>query len=145
MSNVNKGLILATIASLGLWGCAKGPANISGASERIKALEFKIGKLEDDFRAAASARDSVRKKLADVETQLQQQSDQLRSVVKERDELRRQVVARTTERDSIQVQYEQFRKGLRDLLGQAEAALGNGSSQPVTAATAAPAKAQSVE
>jgi septal ring factor EnvC (AmiA/AmiB activator) len=137
MNRVNKGLVLAVVASLGMWGCAKGPANGTSTAERIKQLEYKNGKLEEDVRAAAAARDALRQKVTGIEEQLQKEVDQLRSVVKVRDDLRTQLATRTGERDALQVQYDQFRKGLRDLLGQAEAALNTPGSAPATAAAVA--------
>ena len=136
MTGFNKGLIIAIVASVGLWGCARGPASGSAAAERIRALEFKVSKLEEDFRAAAAARDTLRSRLAIAEeerTRLENEVVQLKLVVRERDELRKQVATRTAERDMLQVQYEQFRKGLRELLGQAETASA-GVGMPVTAA-----------
>jgi uncharacterized coiled-coil DUF342 family protein len=128
MSGVNKALVVAIVATLGLWGCARGPVNGPGAAERIKSLEYKVAKLEDDFRAAAAARDQVRKKL-------DQEVARLQITVKERDDLRKQLTVRTTERDTVQTQYDQFRKGLRDLLGQMDAAAA-GTSQSITATAA---------
>ena len=53
--------------------------------EKLKAeYGAKIAKLEDDFRAAVTVRDQLRKKLAAADQQL----EQLQGVVKERDELR---------------------------------------------------------
>ena len=42
------------VAFLGLWGCARGPANGSISLERIKTLEAKIAKLEDDLLEMAN-------------------------------------------------------------------------------------------
>jgi septal ring factor EnvC (AmiA/AmiB activator) len=140
MSSAYKALIVAFVGTLGLWGCAKSPAN-NGSAERIKALEAKLLKLEDDFRAVASARDQLRQKLTNVDDQrahLQAQVTELTQVVKERDELRKQFIARTGERDALQVQFDQFRKGLRDLLGQAESATSPAFHQPVTSAASLP-------
>jgi septal ring factor EnvC (AmiA/AmiB activator) len=127
MSQANKALSLFVVALLGLWGCAQGPANGPVSAERIRALENKIAKLEDDFKAAAMIRDQLKKKLTAVEeerNQLGQQVEQLQVVVKERDELRQQLAVRTTERDTVQGQFQQFRKGIKTLLGQAELATG---------------------
>jgi chromosome segregation ATPase len=125
MTRANKALVVMVTAVLGLWGCAQGPANSASASpERIKALEGKCGKLEDDYRAVASARDQLRKKLAAAEedrARTQQELNKRQGVIKERDELRQQLTARTTERDTVQGQFEHFRKGIKTLLGQAEA------------------------
>jgi chromosome segregation ATPase len=125
MSGFHKGLIIAVVASMGLWGCARGPASGAAAAERIKALEYKVGKLEEDFRSAVAARETLRSRLAVAETdrtRLENEVAELQLVVRERDELRKQVATRTAERDTLQAQFEQFRKGLRELLGQAETA-----------------------
>jgi uncharacterized coiled-coil DUF342 family protein len=126
MTGGNKALVIALIGTIGLWGCARGPASSAGA-ERIKALEYKVAKLEDDFRAAAAARDLLRQRF-------ENQAAQLQAVSKEREDLRKQVVQRTAEREGLQTQYDQFRKSIRDLLGQAEAAASIGAPLPATAA-----------
>src|SRR5262249_49330974 len=129
MSRANRLLAVLVVSSLGLWGCAQGPANNAASqTERIRALETKNAKLEDDFRAALTVRDQLRKKLGQADQQL----EQLQNTVRERDELRQQLTARTGERDNLQNQFEQLRKGIRGLLGQAEAA------QTGPALTAAP-------
>ncbi len=137
MSRGNKALIVLVVASLGVWGCAQGPANGSASAERIRALETKLTKLEDDFRATVAVREQLRKKLATAEqqcSQCRQQIEQLRIAAKERDELRQQLSARTSERDAVQNQFDQLRKGIRTLLGQAEAASGT-ITPSVTSAT----------
>jgi uncharacterized coiled-coil DUF342 family protein len=133
MSPGSKVLMVLVVASLGVWGCAQGPANNANA-ERIRALETKIAKLEDDFRTAVTARDQLRKRLTTIEeerNQLNQKVEKLQIVVKERDNLRQQLTMRTTERDSAQNQFEQLRKGIKSLLGQSEATAGT-TVQPVT-------------
>jgi chromosome segregation ATPase len=138
MSPGSKVLIVLVVASLGVWGCAQGPTNGSASAERVRALETKISKLEDDFRAAVTARDQLRKRVASLEderTGLNQQIEQLQLAVKDRDELRKQLTVRTTERDSVQTQFEQLRKGIKSLLGQVEAA-STSTTQPVTSAVA---------
>src|SRR5438128_10755680 len=115
MGRANKALIVLVIALIGTWGCAQGPANGPASAERIRALETKIAKLEDDFRTSVSVREQLRKKLTGAEadrTTLSQQIEQLQAVVKERDELRQQLANRTTERDSLQTQFDGFRKGI---------------------------------
>jgi predicted RNase H-like nuclease (RuvC/YqgF family) len=105
-------------------------------AERLRALEVKNAKLEDDFRAVAAARDQLRRKLSaaeDQQQQLQKQTEELQAVTRERDELRQQLVARTAERDALTGQFDQVRKGLKDLLGQAEASIPR-PSEPVTSA-----------
>lgn len=131
MTRANKALVVMVIGVLGLWGCAQGPGNSSSTSlERIKALEGKCTKLEDDYRAVASARDQLRKRLATAEEErarVQQELNVRQGVMKERDELKVQLSA-------SQGQFEQFRKSIKTLLGQAESAPMPTAAQP-TAAT----------
>jgi len=136
MSPGSKVLVVLVVASLGVWGCAQGPANGSASAERIRALEAKIGKLEDDFRAAITVRDQLKKRVTGLEeerTSLGQQIEALQLVVKDRDDLQKQLTVRTTERDGAQNQLENLRKGIKTLLGQVEAASGS-TPQPVTSA-----------
>jgi chromosome segregation ATPase len=130
MTRANKALVAMVIGVLGLWGCAQGPAGSSSASlERIKALESKCTKLEDDYRAVASARDQLRKKLSSAEEErarVQQELNVREGVLKERDDLKTQLAA-------SQGQFEQIRKNLKSLLGQVETAATPGSVQPAAA------------
>jgi len=139
MTRANKALVVMVIGVLGLWGCAQGPGSGSSASlDRIKALESKCTKLEDDYRAVASARDQLRKRLATAEEErarVQQELNVRQGVVKERDELKQQLAATVG-------QFDQFRKSLKSLLGQAESAAAAAAS-PATAATEAPASNKS--
>ena len=95
-------LLLLLAGSLGIWGCAQGAGN--GANgERIRALESKTARLEEDFKASVAARDQLRKKVASLDEeriQLSQQVEQLQLVVKERDSLKQQLAVRTSERDT---------------------------------------------
>ncbi len=139
MNPGKKVFVLFLIGLLGAWGCAQGPGNTRASAERIRILEGKISKLEEDFKASLTVREQLRKKLATVEEdriQLSQQVEQLQSIVRERDVLKHQVTVRTVERDNVQRQYEQLRKGIKSLLGQVEAANTNATSQPITAAAA---------
>jgi uncharacterized coiled-coil DUF342 family protein len=144
MSRAGKALTVVVVAALGIWGCAQG-AN-GDSAERIRQLENECKVAKEDYRAVAGARDRLRQQVADLEAeraQLQKEAEahqaltkEHQALSKERDELIQQVGARTTERDVVQGQLEQVRKGLRNLLGQTEAAVG---STPVpTAAAAAP-------
>ncbi len=130
MTRAHKALAILVVSTLGLWGCAKGPTNGSPL-ERIKALEFKMNKLEEDLGIAEAARDQLRQKLASMEERLTQ-------IQKQRDDLQQQLAARTVERDTVQTQYDQFRQGIRELLGQAEANAARTSKEPVTAASTGP-------
>jgi septal ring factor EnvC (AmiA/AmiB activator) len=133
MNQAGKAMVVFAIAAMGLWGCAQGPAGGGASAERLRALEAKVTKLEDDFRGAVAARDQLRKKLTTTEeekSQLAKQVDQLVLVAKERDELKVQLSARTNERDTLQNQYNDFRKGIKTLLGQTESP--SSSSMPIT-------------
>ena len=119
-------LLVALFGALGMW---RGPATQSIANgDRVKALETKTAKLEEELKSALAFKEQLRTQLAeaaDSQVRLQQEVEQLQSVVKDRDELKRDLRARTTERDHLQVQYESFRKNIKDLLGQAETSLHN--------------------
>src|SRR5262245_10107625 len=124
MSRAKRAFAVLVVASLGLWGCAQGTGNGVVSVERMRALETKNAKLEDDFRAALTVRDQLKKKLVALEEQrehLDKQVEQLQVAAKDRDDLRQQLTARTGERDNAQTQFEQFRKNIRNLLGQVEA------------------------
>jgi hypothetical protein len=129
------------VAALGVWGCAKGPAShYASQAERIRALEGKCTKLEEDYRAVASARDQARRKAAALEedaARLQKELALHQAVVKERDGLKKAVDARTNERDVLQLRCERLKKGLQNLLGQDDA-MGSPPGAPVTVGTAGP-------
>ena len=134
MNRAHGALSVLVVACLGLWGCAQGAANGRASAERLRALETKIAKLEGDFRAVVSEREQLRKRLTAAEqerTELGQQVERLQLAARERDELRQQLTVRTSERDSVQSQFDQFRNGIKSLLGQAEARI-RSSTPPVT-------------
>jgi septal ring factor EnvC (AmiA/AmiB activator) len=135
MNRVSKVLVVLVVAALGVWGCAQGPAQQNaGNPERLKGLEREVAKLQDDYHSVSAARDQVRKKLADVEEQrlrLQSELDQLQTATaKEREELKAQITARLSERDAALGQFDQFRRSVRTLLIQADAAAASLSSTP---------------
>jgi outer membrane murein-binding lipoprotein Lpp len=102
---------------LGLWGCTQN-AGTNLNNSRIRELEAKTARLEDDCKAAATARDQARKKVHNLEEQRVQlllQIEQLELVAKERDELRRTLAQRTSERDSLQGHLTQFGRDLQSL------------------------------
>lgn len=120
-------LVVLTIGVLGVWGCARGPVSIPGApTERVRALEGKCNKLENDYRAVATARDQVRKRVTDLEeerAQLQKQLQAMHGISQERDQLQKQVQARVSERDALQQRCDRLKKGLQSLIGQDDAML----------------------
>lgn len=133
MTRGHKVLWFVLVTGLGAYGCAKGPPGAPG--ERSASLEAKSQRLEEDYRAAAAARDSFRQKLLAAEekqTNLQRQLDYTRTTAAaERDALKAELTTRTAERDTMQTQYETFRKSIRELLGQAEAAANPSANPPV--------------
>jgi hypothetical protein len=137
MNRASKALIVVVVAALGIWGCAQGPANSHAVqAERLRSLEGKCVKLEEDYRAVAGARDQFRKRVAALEEErgkLQQELAVQKVVEQERDELRRQVTTRTGERDALQTRCDRLKKGLQSLLGQDDAAA-PASTPPVTSA-----------
>ena len=96
-----------------------------------------------DYRVATSTTESLRKKLAQADTQraeLAKQVEALQEVVVERDELKRQVASRTGERDALHTQLVGFSKDLQTLAGRIDAAAcGRGDGTGTRRAAAASA------
>jgi hypothetical protein len=137
MSRSKSVLLLLVAGSFGIWGCAQGAGNSANA-ERIRALETKLARLEEDFKASLAVREQLRKKLSAVEeekSQLVQQVEQLQAVVRERDGLKQQLALRTGERDAIQGQFNNLCKGIKALINQAETGSA-GATQPITSIVA---------
>jgi TolA-binding protein len=126
MTRGDKMLSVLLVTILGIWGCARGPVGPAAQADRIRSLESKCSKLEDDYRSVANARDQARKQLAALETErtrLQKEVADKQDVVKERDTLREQINKSTSERDNLQQRCDRLKKGLQNLLGQDDAAL----------------------
>jgi len=132
---MNRVFAVALITLAGVWGCGQGPTSRAALVERIKTLEEKNARLEDDIRTMTAARDQVRTQLAKAEEHIQK----LQVVVKERDDLRVQVKMRVNEREQVLGQYEQFRKNVKELVGQADATvLRFPDGEPVSVSIVAP-------
>jgi chromosome segregation ATPase len=118
------------VTLFGLWGCSRAPSADSGnaaTAEKLKAMETKLARLEDDFRAAASARDQLSKRLIAAEearTAMQAQVERMTREAKAKDE---QLTARTAERDQVTNQYKVFREGLREWLARGDEGKMDGS------------------
>ena len=122
MSRSRHAVGVLIVSVFGLWGCSRAPSadGSTGTAEKLKAVETKLARLEDDFRAAASARDQLGKKLVaaeDARTALVSQVDRLGKDLKAKDD---QVAARTAERDQAAGQFKALKDELRDLLTKAE-------------------------
>ena len=142
MTRSHKVLGFLFVSMLGLYGCARGPA---GGNERA-ALEAKVQRLEEDFRAAAAARDTFRTRLLAAEEKVTQTQKSLDSATatasqerRERDTARAELKARTLERDTLQTQYDGFRKNIKELLGTAESALAAPAAPAPTVVIGVPA------
>ncbi|MFO0842516.1 MAG: hypothetical protein U0797_08990 [Gemmataceae bacterium] len=158
LSGVAKIAVVVLVVCLGLWGCARKPATPTGAAERIRVLETRCQKLEQDYRAVAQSRDKARKELAAVEEEngrlaqeFARERDRLRDQLKaaqndlagvnkvlaqraaERDELKQQLNQRTAERDQLLGRVERFRKGFQNLLTQDDTPAGATTATPVSA------------
>jgi chromosome segregation ATPase len=141
-------LLLSTM-SLGLWGC--GQQNGAFAA-KVRELEARHAKLEDDYRNISTANDQGRKKLAQAELRLKEalgrvdeltkQVEDLQVVVLERDQLKKQLAARTGERDAIQTQFLQFSRELQDLAGRVETAAAASPGAALTLAVPASRKSE---
>lgn len=139
MTRTSKVLIVLVVATLGIWGCAQGPVSHSAQGEKIRSLESKCAKLEEDYRAVAAARDQARKRATSLEADLRKEAADRQAAQHERDQLSAQVKARTGERDVLQARCDHLKKGLQNLLGEDAALASPQSSQPVTAAPQGPA------
>jgi outer membrane murein-binding lipoprotein Lpp len=142
--------VMFSLLCLGVWGCSH---QKSGAfSAKIREMETRCAKLEEDYRAVAAAHEKSRKKLAQTETKLAEaqarsdelakQIEELRPVVKERDDLRRQLASRTQERDQAQSQLVQFSRDLQALAGRVEAAALANPGPPLMTAIPASRKSE---
>ncbi len=142
MNRAGKLWMVLLVAAVGLWGCNQAASGANGQADKIKALQDKCVRLEDDFKSAATARDQARKQLTALQDEHDQMEEQLaalqkeveagKAVAKERDDLRQQLDARTGERDTLQTRCDKMKKGLQSLLGQDDA-LSPSAHPPITA------------
>jgi septal ring factor EnvC (AmiA/AmiB activator) len=149
MTRAGKVSTLLVVVALGIWGCAKNPnGNPSSQTERIKTLETKCARLEEDYRAAASTRDQVRKHAAVLEEERAQVEEQRanlekelttqkalvrdlqKTLVYERDSFKQQLEQRTNERDLLNLRCDRLKKGLQSLIGQDDAMSTSGPVGP---------------
>jgi septal ring factor EnvC (AmiA/AmiB activator) len=124
MARTGKGLMVAVVMALGLWGCAQGNSVTSGQAERIRQLEAKVARIEVDYRSAVTSRDQLAKQVTSLEedaVRLRKTLEMQKNAIKERDALRLEVDARTVERDAFQNRCQHFEDGLSNLLKQYKA------------------------
>ena len=108
------------LCAMGLWGCGQQKAGVINA--KIRELESRYAKLDEDFRTLNATNEMNRKRLAQAEAQRalleNEKADlakQLDGAVLERENLRKQVSQRTHERDNAQANLLQFSKDLQAL------------------------------
>lgn len=116
--------ISTLVLSLMAAGCGQRSTS-RAALARICELEAQSARLEDDCKAAKSARDQARARVESLEKvrgQLLKQLEQLDRVTKDRDDLKVIVAQRTSERDSMQNYLTQFSRDLQNLATKIEQA-----------------------
>jgi chromosome segregation ATPase len=129
MHSTKRALVVMMLTGLlGMWGCTQNGATPS-ASTRLRELEAKISRLEDDFKSATAARDQARAKFAQTEDQRQQMVTQLVAMTGERDDWKAQARARTAERDALHSQLSQFGRDLKTMVAKIEEATQSGGTQ----------------
>jgi outer membrane murein-binding lipoprotein Lpp len=133
MSRDHKALMVVVVAALGLWGCAQGNSKpVASSEERVKALEARYDSLEKKCKAVLADRERAETRVAALEKErldLLKLVEHGKGVSRERDSLKVLVGTRTAERDALQTQFEELRKGIRSLLGRVESALPPADSQ----------------
>jgi chromosome segregation ATPase len=137
-------LAVLVISSVGIWGCAQ--QKNDAQARKIRELETRFIKLEEDYRGVVASADTYRKKVVWLETQRVEQSaqlEELKAAAQEKDELKQKLAVRTTERDAVQSQLVQFSRDLQSFASRVEAAtaqLAPPGSAPVASPAAAPSK-----
>jgi outer membrane murein-binding lipoprotein Lpp len=140
-------LATVVISSVGIWGCAQQKNNVQ--ARKIRDLEARYVKLEEDSRAGAASLENTRKKLTRLELLQTHQMEELKAALAERDEmrqkaedLRQKLVTRTTERDNVNSQLLQFSKELQSFASRVETAAIAQMNSPGSSPVAVPAQAK---
>ncbi|WP_439622308.1 hypothetical protein [Gemmata sp.] len=143
MTRSHKALGLVLVMLVGAWGCSKAPAPTG--DERNPALEAKAKRLDEDFRAAAAARDQFRLRALAAEEKVSAAESRATALQAQLDEARASASTVRAERDSMAAQYESFRTNIKSLLGQAESSLNKptGPATPTSPASPPPPSALS--
>ncbi len=127
-------LLVFAVCSVSLWGCNQ--HRTATINAKINDLETRYAKLEEDYRTVQLAGEQQRKRLNQLESENKSlesaKNDLTRQLVDskiDRESLRKQVAARTTERDNANTNLQQFTKELQALALRAETAM-NSTAQP---------------
>jgi len=123
----NRNLFIAIAITLSIWGCAQNPGpSPKVQAEKIKTLEERISKMEEDHLLLIANRDQLKTRISALEEDRAALESKLvnhKAVVQERDDLKTMVEVRTGEKEAIQLRCELFKKGLQDLIGQDDSML----------------------
>ncbi len=137
VTRADKVWVVMLVAALGVWGCARGSADGNSSQvDRIRHLEARCAKLEEDCKAVAAACEQAKQRVAALEednarlnkelAQDRKERDALKEDLavrtQERDALKHEVESRTSERDTLQGRCERLKKGLQSLLSQDDTA-----------------------
>lgn len=120
MNDIKSTLWLAICVTACIWGCSRSPGLSTAQMDRLKVLEAKCAKLEEDQFAVSEARDAARQRLATAEMEI----GDLKTQVTVLHEVRK-------ERDLLSTRVDKMKKGLEELIG-ADTALAD-SLRPTTA------------
>ena len=130
MRKLTLALAVAASSLLGAVGCDANKSR-SDSTAAVAALEARVTKLEKDLHAAEAARDAALVKLQtsqmtgrDLESRVEAGVTKSGLLAKECNMLKSQLATRTAEKEQLTQNLDSFRKGLRELLGQADTAAG---------------------
>jgi septal ring factor EnvC (AmiA/AmiB activator) len=121
MNRLGKALIIVAVAAFGLWGCTQASNGPSGQSERIRALESKCTKLEDDYKNVSKDLKEANNRVAALKDENAQLEEKRKKGEEELKQLTQQLDARTSEGKALQARCERMKKGLQELIGQDDA------------------------
>jgi hypothetical protein len=67
----NRNIFIAIVVTLGIWGCSQNPGpSPKVQAEKIKTLEERIAKMEDEHQALLSNRDQMKTRITALEKNL---------------------------------------------------------------------------
>jgi len=129
MRSFNKALLVVfVVTTLGLWGCNYSTSSSRSTAARIRHLEYRNAKLEEDYRTAIAECNRLQKEVAaaiKLNKKLGQQQADMQIVLAQRDTLEKKLSVSVGERDALRIQMVHFSKELQSLAGQVEVAAAN--------------------
>jgi len=105
MNDIKTMAWMAVFFLAGVWGCSRNPGASAAQLDRLKVLEAKCSKLEEDHLAIAEARDAAKQRLSSAEAEI----SSLKNMVSVLQEVRK-------ERDLLNTRMEKLKKGLEELM-----------------------------